>query len=625
MATVEQQLTDLEAILGDKYDVLRRIGGGGMSQVFLVRHKFHGGLFAVKVLAEHLAQDPRIVARFEQEARTAASLSGHPNIVPIFDVGEGNGLYYLIMQYVAGEDLGSYLRREGKLQPATAANVIAQTAEGLAWSESKRVVHRDLKPGNILLDLTGRMMLLDFGISKITDISDGLTRPGESLGTPYYMSPEQIRGEGCDVRSDLYSLGVVFFELLTGSRPFENESCAAIQIAHLSVPPPSVLTLDPSLPAACDLIIQKLMQKDRENRYQSPRDLLDELLALGATSGPSSLRPVIDPNLAAELAQTSPTTARHIDPANAATAYKAPSRTPIPMTASPRTPTPVPAIESSPAPEKAPLKAKSKRGLIVGSALALVVIAAVLSFLIVSAKPKAVLADSHGTMLLVPTGPFVFGNSDPDSPNPQQSVTLEGFYIDETEVSNAEYKRFCDATGHIPPVSSDFNSNPGYPVAGISLEDAKAFATWAGKRLPTEQEWEKAARGTDGRTYPWGSEPWTNGIPTQLQPVNSLDSRKSPFGALNMAGNVFEWTSTIFPAGEREYSNMQSVLGTSSFSRAWYTIKGGSFAAHGETFFRLYMRRGFPSDQHSPWIGFRCVREIPRQGFIARLQGMWSK
>jgi formylglycine-generating enzyme required for sulfatase activity len=228
-------------------------------------------------------------------------------------------------------------------------------------------------------------------------------------------------------------------------------------------------------------------------------------------------------------------------------------------------------------------------------------------------------------MQLVPAGPFIFGNSDPDSPNPQQSVTLEGFYIDETEVSNAEYKRFCDATGHIPPVSSDFSSNPEHPVAGVSLEDAKAFASWAGKRLPTEQEWEKAARGTDGRTYPWGSAPWTNGIPTELQPVNSLDSRKSPFGALNMAGNVFEWTSTIFPAGEREYSNMQSVLGTSSFSRAWYTIKGGSFAPHGETFFRLYMRRGFPSDQHSPWIGFRCVREIPRQGLIARLQGMWSK
>jgi serine/threonine-protein kinase len=181
MIKAEQQ-DRLEAVIGSKYQILCRIGGGGMAQVYLVRHRLHGGLFAVKVLAEYLAQDPSIVGRFEQEARMAASLAAHPNIVPIFDIGEGDGLHYLVMQFIAGEDLASLVKREGPLPPAAAANVIAQATEALSCAEAKHIVHRDLKLANMLLDESGRVKLLDFGISKITDIADGLTRPGESLG-----------------------------------------------------------------------------------------------------------------------------------------------------------------------------------------------------------------------------------------------------------------------------------------------------------------------------------------------------------------------------------------------------------------------------------------------------------
>lgn len=216
--------------------------------MYLARHRFHGGLFAVKVLAEYLAGDPSIVSRFEHEARMAASLANHPNIVPIFDIGQGEGLHFLVMQFVPGEDLAGYLRRAGRLDLPSAANVVAQATEALSCAEAKRIVHRDLKPANMLLDENGRIKLLDFGISRIADRSDGLTRPGESLGTPYYMSPEQIRGEACDIRSDLYSLGVVFFELLAGGHPFENESATAVQMAHLTAAPPSLLSVDGELP-----------------------------------------------------------------------------------------------------------------------------------------------------------------------------------------------------------------------------------------------------------------------------------------------------------------------------------------------------------------------------------------
>ena len=601
MNNSERQRAELEALVGEKYEVVQRIGGGGMAQVFLARHRFHGGWAAIKVLAEYLAQDEAVVARFEQEARIAASLSGHPNIVPIFDIGSGNGLHYLIMQYVPGEDLAQYLRREGKLSPYDAANILAQVAEGMVWAESKHVVHRDLKPANIRLDGMGRAMLLDFGIAKTADLPDGLTRMGESLGTPFYMCPEQIRGEVCDARSDLYALGVVFFELLTARHPFEGESATAIQMAHLSTPPPSVGQYDQAIPASCDAVIQKLMQKRREDRFQSAAELLQTLTALGVNSGPGQLRPVIAP-----MPETEPSKS----PSGVSRTVATPAARSVEV--------PAPAAPSQPARPTAGVRGK----LVALAVISILTVVVVLTVALLFTRPKPTIADARGTMLLVPGGSFIFGDNSPDSPNPRQTLSLRSYYVDRTEVSNAEYKKFCDATGHAPPNSPDFATKPQDPVVDVSFDDAKAYAAWAGKRLPTEQEWEKAARGTDGRPYPWGQDAWTTGIPETLQPVDSSPDRRSPYGALNMTGNAFEWTASTFPAGDAEYADMQKVLGTNAFSRRWCIIKGGSFSPHGDVFFRSFMRRGFPVDQHSAVIGFRCVRDVALPPFWLRLQSL---
>jgi len=210
-------------------------------------------------------------------------------------------------------------------------------------------------------------------------------------------------------------------------------------------------------------------------------------------------------------------------------------------------------------------------------------------------------------MLLVPAGAFSFETSS----QPEKQVDLSAFYIDEAEVSNAQYRRFCDATGHAPPRSSNFSTRPDYPVSGVSYADASAYASWAGARLPTEEEWEKAARGTDGRRFPWGSTPWTSNIPDHIQPVISGPANRSPYGAYNMAGNVSEWTATPFNPTQDDSAKMKQLLKSQRFSSDWRVIKGGSFAPRQSEEFDVRKHRGLPIDQWSTWVGFRCVRNAP--------------
>jgi serine/threonine-protein kinase len=553
----------------------------------------------------------------------AATLASHPNIVPIFDIGSGAGLHYMIMQFIAGEDLARYLGREGPLSLPDAANVMAQAAEALSCAEAKRIVHRDLKLANMLLDEGGRIKLLDFGISRITDIADGLTRPGESIGTPHYMSPEQIRGEACDIRSDLYSLGVVFFELISGRRPFENESVTAIQIAHLSSAPPSLLSLNPSLPPGCDAMVQKLLSKRPEDRYQNTAELLNNLVAHGAHQGPGALRPQIDPGLcqAIENAELIPLD-QHTKPPSLTTLAEIPvSVAPVASAA-----TNVPTVErkSGVVAQPSPIKEKTSKPLVAAFIVCgLVLLLGGIGFVVwrsqhagtvdhAAAHPKAETAlppsysDAHGRMTLVGAGPFLFGEK---GGSDAKTLTLPAFYIDETEVSNAEYQKFCQATGHPASPTAGYNMHPDYPVTGVSYEDAKAYADWAGKRLPTEEEWEKAARGTDERMFPWGDAPWDSGVPKTLEPVESEPSRRSPYGAYNMAGNVWEWTASPYSPEPADLAAMKRLVGGQNFSSQWQIIKGGSFPSGGSQYFAISKRRELPADQRSPWIGFRCVRD----------------
>ena len=388
MSRVEDQCAELNRALGEKYEVIRRIGGGGMAEVYLARHVTHGALFAVKVLAEHLAQNDRVVARFEEEAKLEARLSGHPNIVPVFDIGSADGLHYIVMPYIQGEDLASFVRRQGRLRPDDAANIVAQVAEALTWAADKGVVHRDLKPANIRLDTSGRAIVVDFGIAKASqgvEITD-LTLPGEGLGTPFYMSPEQFLGEACDARSDLYSLGIVFFELLTGQRPFSGDTFPSIQKAHLSPTRPSIRSYDSELPAHYDQLIQKLLQIDPANRFQSPKDLLTVLSRLGVNSGRSTLMPQVDQVANAEKTRV-----------------------------------------SSVSQQSASVTRRTDRRWQMITAAGIVTVTLLLGIAAILAlnRPKRIIADAAGSMVLVPGGDFIFGDDSPLSPNPRKKIASE--------------------------------------------------------------------------------------------------------------------------------------------------------------------------------------------------------
>jgi serine/threonine-protein kinase len=593
----------LHQVLGDKYEILQWIGGGGMAEVFLARHRAHGALFAVKVLSEQLADEPEIVARFMDEARTAATLGGHPNIAPVYDVGEWGSLHYLIMPYIEGEDLKSYLERRGRLHPTEAVTIIRQVAEALVWAGERRFVHRDLKPANIRIDMSGRAIVLDFGIAKAGDAPSARTRAGETLGTPYYMSPEQIRAEPCDHRSDLYSLGVIFFELLTGMKPFTGDSYRAIEIGHCQRTPPAISTLAPDVDPELERIVNRLLEKDRERRYQSARELLEDLRRSYRLETEIRLEPVIDRPDLLEAARGGGGPEEDFAPAE-------------PGAGAPPMP---------PAHAGAARPAKKRTGLYAVLALAMVAVAAGVYFAVQKSEngPKSgeaakqqetparelpSVVQVEGTMMfLVREGPFIFGDDSPESPNPKAEMRLPAFYMDATEVSNEQYARFVQATGHPAPPSEDFRSSPSLPVTHVKLSDARAYCAWAGKRLPNEQEWEKAARGEDGRIYPWGNQPMPN--PGTLVPVDDYPERQSPYRVLGLSGNAFEWVDTPFPVTSREIEDMRRALGGAEVSREWYCIKGGSFLLKDERFLRVYMRRGWPVDLPHAAIGFRCVKD----------------
>lgn len=267
-----------QVIFNGRYELHRRLGRGGMAEVYLARDQMLDRPVAVKVLFPALATDAGFVERFRREAQSAANLQ-HPNIVSVFDWGEANGTYFIVMEYVEGHSLAEILRDQGRLHPDQAAEITSDMATALGFAHRNGVVHRDVKPGNVLIDPDGQVKVADFGIARaVSDTAEqNLTKTGSVMGTATYFSPEQARGAPVDPRSDIYSLGCVLYEMCTGHPPFAGDSAVAIAYKHVQEMPLPMRQVDPSLPETLEAITLKCLAKNPANRYPSALDLSADL------------------------------------------------------------------------------------------------------------------------------------------------------------------------------------------------------------------------------------------------------------------------------------------------------------------------------------------------------------
>ena len=264
-------------VFSNRYELTHLIARGGMAQVYRARDRLLDRPVAIKVLFPELSVDRAFVERFRREAQAAANLS-HPNIVPVFDWGEDGGTYFIVMEFIDGQPLSAVLRSTGAMPPDRVADIGSHVAAALAYAHRHGVVHRDVKPGNVLITDDGLVKVTDFGIARAVNTEESLTQTGAVMGTATYFSPEQAEGIGVDSRSDIYSLGVVLYEMVAGRPPFLGESPVAVASKHVRDQPPPLRELAPTVPADLEAVIMKAMAKSPDQRYATADDLRSDLL-----------------------------------------------------------------------------------------------------------------------------------------------------------------------------------------------------------------------------------------------------------------------------------------------------------------------------------------------------------
>ena len=675
----------IDKILKDKYRLIRRLGAGGFGVVYLATHTDFKGERAVKILHEQFTYEDRVVARFFREAKAIYNLNG-PNIVKLEDYGElPSGQPFMVMEFAAGDDLGEILEREHTLEIRRSLSIVRQVAIALVEASREGILHRDLKPENIIVNKTQyrgeEVKVLDFGIAKIlNDPSTSLTGTNMIIGTPEFMSPEQWeKKDSIDSRADIYSLGVILFNCLTGLLPFpaQNQDPLSVYLQILKNPVPTLSEVQPEIswPKSLEFFLAQVLSKEPEKRPSSPQEFIEKLdqllLTLDSTDGlPNVPTPSPAPR---ELEDTIPAQKLKITPTASATSKSATSAE---LVAALRDP-------------------YSRRMLGLLGLIIIVLVGVVLLIVNTVSTDSSTTPDSETTPTLTQESTITKEVPDVDDQEEVQSVAepdvtdllsaeksevatldpnlpkapegmvyiaggtaklgatkkqhkeelkyykshgcdsaslavsttsekeLKPFFVDKYEVSNRMLATFMRSDSYPDAIAGltelcpdlDFGRQPidnDLPAVNISYYEAAYYCRFAGKQLPTEEQWEFALRGPEGQLYPWGST-WDptlinhgalKSCPPKLvsdssdghkdaAPVISYPQGCTRDGVCNLLGNVSEWVNS--PRGTKTISH-----------------RGGSFKT-GETTLKGYTSEKLNTTCHqSDRIGLRCAKEYKK-------------
>lgn len=520
--------------IGGRYIIDSLLGRGGMSSVYKAIDPNLQRTVAVKIIHPHLSEHPEFVKRFEQEAAAVARLR-HSNIMQVHDFNHEGSVYYIVFEYIPGKPLDKRLKevKEAglRLPLEETIQIMAPLCEAVAYAHERNMVHRDLKPSNIIINLLGDPILLDFGIAKIVGGGHVHTATGATIGTAAYMAPEQVVGDEIDHRADIYSLGVMLYEMACGRPPYEGKSALTVMMKHVNEPLPDIRLFNSNLPDVFEAILQKALAKDPKARFGSALEMATALREVGRQIGNIGSETMRFTTLPPPSGEQSSETADPIPTASTAV--------------QPATTLAEPAANTAVVPET-PASQGARRWLrwALPALGLLLLIAAAVIFLPKLFAPE--LPSSAG-MVQIPGGSYIIGA---DLSGSQYAapleITLEPYWLDRFEVNNSQYAQFLAETEAEAPTNWVNGSPPAgkenYPVRGLTWSDANNYCNWQNKRLPAEAEWEVAARGGQGFLFPWGDEQTAVSLPDDdTYPSGSIPPNRSSFGLFDMAGNVWEW------------------------------------------------------------------------------------
>lgn len=667
-------------IINDKYRILSKIKEGEIGVMYKATHIQMDVPVAIKIMHPYLVNDQAAVERFRRGAHAAAKIH-HPNAINVLDFGiTRDEVVYLAMEYLDGETFRERLYRQQRILPKEMLKILRPVCSALEAAHRDQIVHRDLKPENIMIYESGGeelIKVLDFGMAKLKSLgTEGvLTSHGLVLGTHNYMSPELCEGVDIDNRSDVYALGVILYEALTASLPFNDPTPVGMALKHIGSRPNSLRTLCPEISESIDNVVMRALEKKPADRQQSALELAKDFeLAVSSKAMTGNLpkpkpinralsasQSIVNqgiPEYSDELGDARSRVPRVNPPYQAPNPINDSRFSPPPQIPSPSRPqsaptgletkplnypqpnknkvgdnypvannkatNPAPVVSSIPD-NSAPVK---KKGSLLDSNLALfflsALIAGVLLLLVLlglqyfsKAQPTSNITIPE--IVKIAGGSFVMGRDPakdvPPEQTPSHQVTVKNFFLSRYEITNKEYQEFVRKTNYRSPsgwAGLDFpNGAENLPVVNITWEDAQYYCQWLSTatkqnyRLPTEEEWEFAASGTENHLYPWGNEFQNATIFSDTSlgvtaPINSatLAGDRSQFNIIGLAGNVSEWTANTY----RPYPGSTTKIDCSGC----YTVRGGNFKSDAKDIVATFR---FGSAKASEVIGFRIAKD----------------